>query len=88
MDFWGVLGGCVAAAFGLARLSLNQQRSSFDRLMNFLERNLGAQESHQQRIFDALEELRRHQQEANLLLNRMVEYGTREFHQIEHEEAS
>jgi len=40
----GVVGGIVASAFALLRLTLHQQRGLTDRFLSFLEASLGRQE--------------------------------------------
>mgnify|MGYP000849043075 FL=1 len=79
-DLWAVLGGVVASAYALARLSLNQQKMMTDRLTEVLEAAIHRSEARTDALHLSLDDLRAGVRESNSLLSRLTEnQGLRTF---------
>lgn len=66
-----LVGGALASAFGLVRLSFALHRTTAERFMEFLDKSLRQQEAANARLADALDKLSETSRENNTLLRRM-----------------
>jgi len=72
-ELLGVVGGLVASAFALVRLTLHQQRGLTDRFLSFLEASLRRQESTIAEFQTSLQSLEDSVRENTKLVRSLVE---------------
>lgn len=77
MEGWqaiiSILGGAMASAFAVTKMSMAQQRSTVDRFMTFLEAAVQRQENQSQRFAEAVDHLADNVREHTIMLRALAE---------------